>query len=71
MCYFLLVHFEDVQNFRVFFSFLVLIIRIFVVYFRHKQDGFLAVDEQEVIEGTAKGTYTMLNTNKILYIGKS
>lgn len=36
---------------------------------RYKQDGFLAVDEQEVIEGTAKGTYTMLNTNKILYIG--
>ena len=45
-------------------------IRLTMVYFRHKQDGFLAVDEQEVIEGTAKGTYTMLNTNKILYIGK-
>lgn len=36
---------------------------------RHKQDGFLAVDEQEVIEGSARGTYTMLNTNKILYLG--
>ena len=40
------------------------------MYFRHKQDGFLAVDEQEVIEGTAKGSYTMLNTNKILYLGR-
>ncbi|KAL3869158.1 hypothetical protein ACJMK2_041871 [Sinanodonta woodiana] len=36
---------------------------------RDKQDGYLAVDESDVVEGSSKGTYTMLNTNKVLYIG--
>lgn len=36
---------------------------------RYKQDGFLAVDEQEVVEGLSRGECTMLNTNEILYLG--
>ncbi|XP_053394807.1 pikachurin-like [Mercenaria mercenaria] len=36
---------------------------------RDKQDGYISVDGKEIVEGSAKGSYTMLNTNKILYIG--
>ncbi|XP_052775155.1 pikachurin-like isoform X2 [Mya arenaria] len=36
---------------------------------RDQQDGFLSIDGQEVVEGSSRGSYTMLNTNKILYIG--
>jgi len=43
---------------------------IFVLYFSDRQDGYLAIDNQEIVEGSSKGSYTMLNTNKIIYIGK-
>ncbi|XP_033738487.1 pikachurin-like [Pecten maximus] len=36
---------------------------------RDKQDGFLEVDETEIVEGSSPGSYTMLNTNKMLYVG--
>ena len=39
-------------------------------YFRDKQLGFIMVDNSEVVEGSSPGSYTILNTNQILYIGK-
>ncbi|XP_041360084.1 pikachurin-like [Gigantopelta aegis] len=36
---------------------------------RDKQDAYLEIDGSEIVEGSAPGSYTMLNTNKILYIG--
>lgn len=37
---------------------------------RNKQAGYLSIDDVEVVEGSSKGSYTMLNTNKELYIGR-
>ncbi|XP_046330214.1 pikachurin-like [Haliotis rufescens] len=36
---------------------------------RDKQDAYLEIDSTEIVEGSAPGSYTVLNTNKILYIG--
>lgn len=36
---------------------------------RDKQDGYLSIDGREIVEGTSKGSYTMLNTNNVLYLG--
>lgn len=36
---------------------------------RDKQLGFIMVDNSEVVEGSSPGSYTILNTNQILYIG--
>ena len=30
----------------------------------------MEVDWREIVEGSAPGTYTMLNTNKMVYLGQ-
>ena len=37
--------------------------------YRDEQDGFLEIDRTEIVEGSSRGTYTVLNTNKIVYLG--
>ncbi|ESP03639.1 hypothetical protein LOTGIDRAFT_224298 [Lottia gigantea] len=36
---------------------------------RDKQDAYLEIDGVEIVEGSSPGSYTILNTNKILYLG--
>lgn len=36
---------------------------------RDKQDSFIMVDNSQVVEGSSPGSYTILNTNQMLYIG--
>ncbi|KAL5016942.1 hypothetical protein ScPMuIL_006531 [Solemya velum] len=36
---------------------------------RDRQDAFLEVDHTEIVEGSSSGSYKVLNTNKIVYIG--
>ena len=37
---------------------------------RDNQDAYMEVDWREIVEGSAPGTYTMLNTNKMVYLGQ-
>lgn len=36
---------------------------------RDNQDAYMEIDRQEIVEGGAPGSYTMLNTNRIVYLG--
>ncbi|KAK6179410.1 hypothetical protein SNE40_011777 [Patella caerulea] len=36
---------------------------------RDKQDAYLEIDGIEIVEGSSPGSYTMLNTNKMVYLG--
>lgn len=36
---------------------------------RDNQDAYMEVDWRQIVEGSAPGTYTMLNTNRVVYLG--
>lgn len=36
---------------------------------RDKQNGYLSIDGREIVEGNSTGSFTVLNTNKLMYIG--
>ncbi|PVD23328.1 hypothetical protein C0Q70_16596 [Pomacea canaliculata] len=36
---------------------------------RDNRDAYMEVDSREIVEGSSPGSYTMLNTNRILYLG--
>ncbi|KAL8612700.1 hypothetical protein ACOMHN_025351 [Nucella lapillus] len=41
----------------------------FVRVQRDNQDAYMEIDWRQIVEGSAPGTYTMLNTNRIVYLG--
>lgn len=41
----------------------------FVRVQRDNQDAYMEVDLKEIVEGSAPGTYTILNTNRMVYLG--
>ncbi|KAK7495830.1 hypothetical protein BaRGS_00012820, partial [Batillaria attramentaria] len=41
----------------------------FVRVQRDNQDAYMEVDRREIVEGSAPGSYTMLNTNRVVYLG--